>query len=219
MLDPYKPWEPKLDTAYKGTTTVGVVCRDGVVLATDTRVTMGYFIAHKRGKKIYQLDNHLAMTIAGVVADAQNVVEVLKANASLFRLNNRRPMPVSAATRLAANILFVNRFVPLALQAIIAGVDEGPHIFSLDPFGSITEEKSFFATGSGSPIALGILEDGYREDLTRDEAIPLVIEAVKAAMKRDAASGDSFDVSIITEDGYKELSEDEKATYAKPERK
>ncbi|MFQ6076109.1 MAG: proteasome subunit beta, partial [Candidatus Bathyarchaeia archaeon] len=94
-----------LDIALKGTTTIGIVCRDGVVLATDTRVMMGLFVAHKRGKKIFSIDNHLAMTIAGVVAHAQNVVGVLKANAHLFRLRNRRPMPVGAVARLAANLL------------------------------------------------------------------------------------------------------------------
>ena len=177
---------------------------------------MGYFVAHKRGKKVYRLDDHLAITIAGVVADAQNVVDILKANVSLFKITNGRPIPVSATARLAANMLFRARFLPLTLQAIIAGVDsEGPHIFSLDPFGSITEEKKFFATGSGSPIALGILEDEYKENLTVEEAIPLVIRAVTAAMKRDAASGDSFDVAVITKDGYKELSEDEKTKYLK----
>ncbi len=212
----FETYNPNKDLTLKGTTTVGVVCKDGVALATDTRVTMGYFVAHKRGKKVYRLDDHLAITIAGVVADAQNVVDILKANVSLFKITNGRPIPVSATARLAANMLFRARFLPLTLQAIIAGVDsEGPHIFSLDPFGSITEEKKFFATGSGSPIALGILEDEYKENLTVEEAIPLVIRAVTAAMKRDAASGDSFDVAVITKDGYKELSEDEKTKYLK----
>ncbi|MFH1328948.1 MAG: archaeal proteasome endopeptidase complex subunit beta [Candidatus Bathyarchaeota archaeon] len=198
----------------KGTTTVGIVCEDGVVLATDTRVTMGTFIAHKKGKKVYPIDNHLAMTIAGTVADAQNVVEILKANAALFRFNNKRSIPVGSATRLAANILFANRYLPLGLQAILAGVDlEGPHIFALDPFGSVTEEKNFFSTGSGSPIALGILEDGYKEHMTTDEGIPLVVKAVVTAMKRDAASGNSFDVAVITSQGYRELDDNEKSKY------
>ncbi len=205
----------RISQAYRGTTTVGVVCRDGVVLATDTRVTMGYFIAHKRGKKVHKIDEHLAMTMAGVVADAQVVLETLRANARLYRLTNRRPMPVAAAARLAANILFYNRLLPLILQAIIAGVDsEGPHIYSLDPYGSLTEEKRFFATGSGSPVAFGILEDGYKDGLTVDEAVPLVVKAVKAAMLRDAASGDSFDVAVIDSKGFRELSEEEKARYA-----
>jgi len=210
----FEPYKPKQEIALKGTTTVGVVCQDGVTLATDTRVTMGFFVAHKQGKKVYQIDDHLAMTIAGIVADAQNVVEILKANATLFKLNNRRPMPVAAASRLTANILFSNRYLPLGLQAIIAGVDaEGASIYALDPFGSITEEKTFYSTGSGSPIALGILENGYKKGITVEEASSLVVRAVKAAMKRDAASGNSFDVAVITKKGYRELNEDEKSKY------
>jgi proteasome beta subunit len=115
------------DLVLKGTTTIGVICKDGAVLATDTRVTMGYFVAHRHGKKVYPIDDHMAMTIAGVVADAQNVVEILQANARLFFLANNRRMPVSAAARLAANILFNSRGAPLILQALIAGVDDdGP---------------------------------------------------------------------------------------------
>ena len=87
--------------ALKGTTTVGVVCTDGVILSSDTRVTMGYFVAHKQGKKIYQIDDHIAMTISGGVADAQYVVEVLKVNAKLYKLNNGRPMPIKSASRLS----------------------------------------------------------------------------------------------------------------------
>lgn len=212
MHDPRKVSSEML---LKGTTTVGVICRDGVALATDTRVTMGFFVAHKQGKKVYQIDDHIAMTIAGGVADAQNVVNLLKVNASLFKLIHKRPMPINSAARLSANILFSNRYYPLALQAIIAGVDmTGPRIFTLDPFGSVTEENKFFSTGSGSPVALGVLEGGYKENMTVAEAIPLVIKAVSTAMKRDAASGDSFDVAVITKDGYKELSDNDKAKYA-----
>ncbi|MGB9683973.1 MAG: proteasome subunit beta, partial [Candidatus Bathyarchaeales archaeon] len=79
----------------KGTTTIGVVCKDGVILASDTRVTMGFYVAHKHGKKIYKIDDHLAMTIAGIVADAQRTVDILTANAQLYRLNMGRPMPIN----------------------------------------------------------------------------------------------------------------------------
>jgi len=199
------------DLVLKGTTTIGIVCQDGIVLATDTRVTMGYFIAHRHGKKVYPLDTHMAMTIAGGVADAQNVVEILQANARLFALNNNRPMPVSAIARLAANILFSSRAAPLLLQAIIAGIDDADaHVFSIDPYGSVTEETCV-STGSGSPVAYGVLEDGYRKDITVKEGKTLIVRAVDAAMKRNAGSGDSFDIVTITKkDGYKELSEAEK---------
>ena len=191
---------------------MGVVCRDGVILATDTRATMGTFIAHKRAKKVFKIDDHLAMTIAGGVAVAQKIVDVLRANSSLFSLNFGRFISVPAAARLIANVLFSNREAgaPLPLQLLIGGIDEsGPRLFSLDPFGSLTEEKCV-STGSGSPIAYGILEDEYREDRSVSEMLPVVIRAVNSAMKRDIASGDSFDVALVTKEGYRELSEEEK---------
>ena len=194
----------------KGTTTVGITCRDGVILGSDTRVTMGFFIAHHKGKKVYKIDDHLAMTISGGVADAQRVVDILKVNAQLYRLNLARPMPVNSAARLVSNLLFSSRYAPLLAQILIGGMDDsGPHVFSIDPFGSITEEKCV-ATGSGSPIAYGVLEDKYKQDATIKEMLPVVVRAIDSAMRRDAASGDNFDVSIIEKKGYQELSEKEK---------
>ena len=194
----------------KGTTTIGIICRDGVILASDTRVTMGYFVAHKKGKKIYQIDDHMAMTISGVVADAQRTVDILRANAHLYKLEIGRPMPISSGARLIANLLFSSRMAPLITQALIGGVDtSGPHVFSIDPFGSLTEEKCV-ATGSGSPIAYGVLEDKYKEDSTIQDMMSIVVRAVDSAMKRDIASGDSFDIVVINERGLRKLDEKEK---------
>jgi len=194
----------------KGTTTVGVVSSNGVILSSDTRVTMGYFIAHKKGKKIYKIDDHIAMTISGSVADAQRVVDILIARAQLYKIDFGRAIPVKAASRLIANLLFSSRYAPLVAQVLIGGIDDtGSHVFSLDPLGSLTEEKCV-ATGSGSPIAYGVLEDKYREGIPTKELLPIVVHAVKAAMKRNMATGDSFDVAIIDKDGYRELTEDDK---------
>jgi len=194
----------------KGTTTIGVVCRDGVILASDTRAVMGTFVAHKKAKKVYKIDDHLAMTIAGNVADAQWTVEMLKANSRLYRLDTGRRMPIASAARLISNVLFSSRYAPIVTQVLVGGVDDtGHHIFNLDPFGSLTEEKCV-ATGSGSPIAYGVLEDEYKEDALIKGLLPVVVRAVNSAMKRDSASGDSFDVAIINEKGFRELSEEEK---------
>ena len=197
---------------YKGTTTVGAVCSDGVILGTDTRATMGSYVASKRAKKVYRITDSLAMTIAGGVAVAQRIVDILKINARLFEFEKGRPMPVSTAARLVSNILFSNRSVgmPLPLQALIARFDDtGPHVFNLDPFGSLTEEK-VVSTGSGSPFAYGVLEDRFKEDCSVEEMLPVVVSAVDSAMKRDTASGDSFDVAVISKEGYRELTQDEK---------
>ncbi|HEY5620771.1 MAG TPA: archaeal proteasome endopeptidase complex subunit beta [Candidatus Bathyarchaeia archaeon] len=192
------------------TTTIGVVCRDGVLMTTDTRATMGSFVAHKNAKKVYRIDNHLAMTIAGVVGDAQAIVEMLRANAALYKLDMARPMPISSAARLVSNILFSARFYPLGVQALIGGVDDtGGHIFALDPLGSSMEEK-FVSTGSGSPVAYGVLESEWKENMMVKDATPVLVRAINSAMKRDSASGDSFDVAVVTGDGYRELTPEEK---------
>ncbi len=194
----------------RGTTTIGVTCKDGVILASDTRVTMGFYVAHKHGKKVYRIDDHLAMTIAGTVADAQRAVDILTANAQLYKINMGRPLPVSSAGRFLANLLFSSRYIPLQVQVVIGGVDgTGPHVFNLDPFGSLTEEKCV-ATGSGSPVAYGILEDKFKEDMLVEEALPIIVKAVNATMKRDSASGDNFNVAVIDEKGYRELADKEK---------
>lgn len=194
----------------KGTTTIGLVCKNGVILASDTRVTMGYYVAHKQGKKVYKIDDHMGMTIAGTVADAQRVVDILTANAQLYRINLNRPMPIHSAARLVANLLFSARYIPLATQVLVGGIDDtGPHVYNLDPLGSLTEEKSV-STGSGSPIAYGILEDQFHPAMTTEEALPIIAKAVNAAMKRDVASGNNYNIIIINNSGYKELSQEEK---------
>lgn len=197
---------------YKGTTTIGVVCNDGIILSSDTRVTMGTFIAHKKGKKIYKIDDHVAMTISGSVADAQRLVDILVVNARLYKIDFRRPIPIKSASRLLSNLLFSSRYYPLIAQIVVGGIDNsGRHVFSLDPLGSLVEEKCV-ATGSGSPVAYGVLEDKFQEGMPTAEMLPVVVHALKAAMKRNTASGDSFDIAIIDKNGYRELADDEKAS-------
>lgn len=196
-----------------GTTTVGIRCIDGVVLATDRRATSGYLVANRNAKKIYVLDDHLAATIAGSVADAQNIMDMITAEAKLFKIRNERPITVKAASRLLSNILFQSRMLPYILQLIIGGVDEtGPRLFVLDFFGSLTEEK-FISTGSGSPIALGVLENKFYDKISLEQAIPLAIASVKSAISRDAGSGDGADVISITGEGIRKLSEEEIGKY------
>lgn len=150
------------------------------------------------------------MTIAGSVADAQKAVDILSSNARLYRINLGRPLPVSSAARFVSNLLFSVRYVPMLAQVLIGGVDNtGPHVFSVDPFGSLTEEKCV-STGSGSPVAYGILEDKYQEGASVKEMLPVITKAVNAAMKRDSASGDSFNIAVIDGKGYRDLTDKEK---------
>ncbi|XES77870.1 MAG: archaeal proteasome endopeptidase complex subunit beta [Candidatus Bathyarchaeia archaeon] len=197
----------------KGTTTTGVVCKDGVILASDTRVTMGYYVAHKQGKKVYKIDDHIGMTIAGSVADAQKVIDIITANAQLYRINLNRPMPINAAARMTSNLLFSAR--GLMAQILVGGVDStGPHLYNLDPYGSVTEE-TVTSTGSGSPLAIGVLEDKFKTDMTVEEALPVIARAVNAAMKRDVASGNNYNIIVINGQGYRELTDSEKQELLK----
>jgi proteasome beta subunit len=196
----------------KGTTTCALTCKDGVVLAADTRASAGLFIADRHVMKIQKVDNHLAMTIAGGVADAQNLVDTMRYNANVYRFANKELMPVKSAARLCSNILFNNRYFPYYVQIIMAGFtkEEGGRIYNIDLFGSLTTEK-FISTGSGSPVAYGYLESEFRQDMSVNEGYKMAMQAIAAAIRRNAGTGDNINVAIIDKDGYRELTKEQKA--------
>lgn len=195
---------------YHGTTTVGLVCSDGVVLATDTRVTAGGFIAHKRGKKLLRIDDNIAMTISGGVADAMNVVDILKYYTNLYRIERGRQMPVKAAAQVVSNVLFSSRLYPFIADVLVGGVDtKGGSIFSVDFFGSMNREK-VVATGSGSPVAYGILESEYKEEMAAVKCYPIAAKAIIAATRRNVFTGDNFDIAVLDKAGFREIPEQEK---------
>src|SRR5919106_3284708 len=182
-----------LDQIKKGTTTCAITCTDGVVLAADTRASAGFFIADRRVMKIQKVDEHLGMTIAGGVADAQNLVDTMRYNANIYRLSKKELIPVSSAARLCSNILFNQRYFPYYVQIIMAGIDhrekEGK-IYNIDLFGSMTTEK-FISTGSGSPVAYGYLESEFKERISVNEAYKIAIQAIAAAIRRNSGTGDN----------------------------
>jgi proteasome beta subunit len=198
------------DKHYKGTTTVGIVCRDGVVLATEQRATMGNFIASKTAKKVYQIDDQVAMTIAGSVGDAQQIVRVMSVESKLYKMRRKESMTIKGLTTLLSNMLSGQRYYPLMVQLLVGGYDKnGPSIYSLDALGGSIEETKAVSTGSGSPFAYGVLEDRYREDMSTEDGIELAVRALHNAMKRDSASGENIDVVVITEDKYTRLDMEE----------
>ncbi len=187
-----------------GTTTVGLIAKDCVVLASDQRATMGYLVASKTAKKIYKITDRIGATIAGSVADAQTIMDLLKAEAKLFEIQRERPMKVKALTRLLSNIMFQARGAYI-LQCLVGGFDdEGPQVYFNDFIGSVLSDK-YTSTGSGSPVAYGVLEAGYEDDLPKDKAIELAVSAIASAIERDAATGNAILVSVIDKDGYQEL--------------
>ncbi|HYB45659.1 MAG TPA: archaeal proteasome endopeptidase complex subunit beta [Nitrososphaerales archaeon] len=195
---------------YHGTTTVGLVCSDGVVLATDTRVTAGGFIAHKRAKKLLKIDDNIAMTISGGVADLQNLVDILKYYTNIYRIEKGRQLPVKSAAQIVSNVLFSSRLYPYLADVIVGGVDQsGGALYNVDFFGSMNKEK-MVATGSGSPVAYGVLEEEFSEGMPAAKAYPLAAKAIISAMRRNVFTGDHFDVAILDRSGFRELTEQEK---------
>jgi len=188
-----------------GTTTVGIICKDAVVLAAEKKSTLGYLVASKESEKILPLDIHIAMTIAGASGDAQVLARYLRAEFKLFEIEHRRKITVKGAAVLLSNILQSSKYFPYYVQLIIGGVDDfGPQLFDLDAIGGIEESKKFTSTGSGSPIALGVLEDQYRDGMSVEEAKELAKRAIKAAIERDIGSGGrAIDIAVITKDGIK----------------
>ncbi|HEY0196756.1 MAG TPA: archaeal proteasome endopeptidase complex subunit beta [Methanobacterium sp.] len=191
----------------KGTTTLGLTCKDGVVFATERRATMGNLIAHKVADKIFKIDDHIGATIAGSVSHAQTLMKFITAESALYRLRNGEEIGVDPLATLTSNILRSN---PLYVQTLLGGVDsKGPAIYSLDPAGGVIKDL-VVSTGSGSMVTYGVLEDRYSEDIYVEEGIDLAIRGIRAAMERDAFSGNGIRVATITKDeGFKKFSEEE----------
>jgi proteasome beta subunit len=187
-----------------GATTIGVVCADGVILASEKRVTYGNFVVSKGGKKVFKITDQIGVACAGLVGDMQILTREVEAQANLFSMEVGRPISVRAASKLMANILFNRRYAPLITQTIVGGLDdEGPALYVLDVLGSLIPDK-YAAVGSGTEIAVGVLEEEYKEGMSIKDAKALVTRAIKSAISRDAMSGDGVDFLIITKDGIVE---------------
>jgi proteasome beta subunit len=189
-----------------GATTIGVVCQDGVILASEKRVAYGYLVVSKGGKKVFKITDQIGAACAGLVSDMQILAREVEAHSNLFSMDVGRRISVKSAAKLMANILFNRRYAPLITQTIIAGIDEeGPSLYVLDVLGSVISDK-YAVVGSGTEIAVGVLEEGYKEGMPLKEAKELVTRAIKSAISRDVMSGDGIDFLIITKEGIAEES-------------
>ncbi len=191
----------------KGTTGLALKFTDGCVLVADRRASMGTFVASKTAKKVYKLNDYTGMGIAGLVSDAQALVDLMRSELRLYKLENNFDPSVKVAGSLLATILHggYRRYQPWWVQLLVTGVDRrGPHVYILGPDGSISEEN-FIAIGSGTLLAIGVLEDAWKPDLTKDKARDLAIAALKAAIGRDVATGNGIDGLIFTKDEVEEI--------------
>lgn len=186
-----------------GTTTVGLTCKDAVILGTDKRATMAYFVASKISEKLYEIQEHLWMTTAGGVADAQYLVDVLQAETSIYQLaHDGKPMLVKSAGKLLSNLLYQNKMFPFEVGLILGGVteEEGPTLLNISAYGSILPEK-YCAVGSGQSFSYGVLEARYKDNLTIEEGKEIIKTAVTSSIIRDMASGNGIDIAIIKKEG------------------
>lgn len=193
-----------------GTTTLGLTTEEGVILAADKRAALGgRLVSNKHAKKVFELDDTLGLTIAGSVGDAQKIVRVMRSQLNLHKLETKE-LSVKGAGTLLSNILHGNKMMPFMNQFILGGVNgEGGIVYSLDPAGGLMGHEDYTATGSGSQMAYGVLEDNYEEDMDHEEGKKVASRAIQAAMERDTASGNGIMVAEITEDGYEVVSDQE----------
>lgn len=188
----------------QGATTVGLVCKDGVVLASEKRVSWGHLVMSRSGRKVFKITPNIGFAFAGLVSDMQALTREASAYATLYRLENNRSIPVRAMAKLIANILFQRRLYPLLMETLVGGVDdEGANIYALDPVGSVIPDK-FISAGTGAAIAMGLLEANYKETISVEEGEALALQAIKSAVARDVVSGDGVDVLLIRADGAEE---------------
>ncbi len=207
-MQPTKNFEEQLS---KGTTTVGIKCKDCAILVADMRASMGTLVASDHAKKVHSLNEFTAITIAGLVSDAQYIIDIMQAQIRLFELDRKRLPKTSMIANLVKNMLYgqYRAYFPYYVQLIIGGWDKtGPHIFSFDMAGSLSEDD-WFSSGSGSPVAFGVLEALYKEGMTEKEGMKVALKALKAAIKRDTATGDGIRAVVIDSKGFRELSKQE----------
>ncbi|MFX0037847.1 MAG: proteasome subunit beta [Promethearchaeota archaeon] len=192
----------KPNTLKTGTTTVGLICKDAVIFGTDKRATMAYFIASKISEKLYKIQEHLWMTTAGGVADTQYLVDVLKAETTIYQLAHEdKPIMVKSAGKMLSNILYQNKLFPFQVGLMLGGVteEEGPILLDISAYGSILPQK-YCSVGSGQNFSYGVLEAKYKDNLTIAEGREIVKKAVTSSIIRDMASGNGIDIAVIYKD-------------------
>lgn len=203
-----------------GTTTIGIVCKDGLVLAADRRATAGYLVVNKRAKKIYRITDSMALTTAGTVSDVQLLIKLIKAETALKKVRTGRAPTVKETANLLGGLVYSNirkmSLIPGISHFILAGSDKkGFHMYDLFADGSVTEVDDYNATGSGSVTAYGVLEALYKKGLVIKEGVKLSVRAINAALQRDIATGNGLDVVTITGKGVNFVLEKELDTTIK----
>lgn len=203
--------EDKLKT---GTTTVGIKTKDAVVLAADMKATLGNVASELNATKLYKISDRIGVAIAGSFGDCLTVVRFLKSQTALYNIERETNMSANAAITFLSNILNSNRYFPFLSFFIMGGYNSKPDLFTTDMVGGSSEVDKFTAVGSGFQLALGVLEEGWKEGMSEEETIKLAVNAIKVARKRDIyTGGEGIKLIVIDKNGIREL-EKEVEKYA-----
>jgi len=200
------PQAPAAIQMAHGTTTLGFVFQHGVVIAVDSRSTMGSYIASQSVKKVIEINPYLLGTMAGGAADCSFWERELGRQCRLYELRNKERISVAGASKLLGNIVYSYKGYGLSMGTMIAGWDKtGPNLYYVDSDGTRLKGQRF-SVGSGSTYAYGVLDAGYRWDLTPEQATDLGRRAIYHATHRDAYSGGVVNVYHIQPEGWKKIS-------------
>jgi len=194
------------------TSLVGIVCRDGVVMGADRRVTAGTLVMDKNYTKILEINDYIIAAFTGGVADAQLVKKMLAAELRLKELSTKTRPTIKEAAHLLSLMTYrgirTPTMIPNIVGTLIAGVDENGvvELYTVEPAGGVYQVKEYDSNfSSGMPYILGLLERQYKKDLSVKDAVELAKEALKASTQRDVGSGNGIDVFAITKDGIKHV--------------
>jgi proteasome beta subunit len=188
-------------------TVVGLKVRDGVVMATDRRLSYGNIVLSRAARKIFVVDERAAVAFAGLYGDVSGLIRFLQADISAYKLIANAPVTIRSIAKRLSILMYSYKWFPFFVETLVGGVesDGTPRLYVLDPLGSILEEE-YAAVGSGATVAFGFLENNYRPDMSVDDAEKVAISAVRTAIGRDIGSGDGIDVVSITRNGARERS-------------
>jgi len=199
-----------------GTTVLGIVCKDGIVMAADRQVTAGNIVMSKNTPKVIKINDYLVVSWTGGFADAQRLGKLIAAELKLKELKSKSRPSIKQAANLISFITYSQirqpSMIPNIVGTLIAGFNEdgSTELYSIEPAGSVMKIEDYDANfGSGMPYVLGLLERLYKKDITMEEAVKLAIEALKSSTQRDIGSGYGIDVFIITKEGIKKVIEQE----------
>lgn len=197
-----------------GTTTVGIVAKDAIILAADMRASMGHLAYDEEAEKLYKITENIALSNAGSVGDSLTIIRFLRSHAYLYEIERETRMSAKAISSYLSNILNSNRYYPYIVQFLIAGFNDSADIYEVTPYGGVLRRNKYAVTGSGSELALATIDDGYRKEMSEEDAIRLAVKAVEAAKKRDLYTGGvSISVMIVRRDGIEELERNKVEKY------